>query len=138
MNLADRAATIQRFNDEAGPSVLLASTRVTGEGLTLTAANHVVFFNQWWNPSANDQARDRVVRIGQKRECYIYRLMMKDSVEEALERILRRKGLLMEEVVEGFADHQPKPQAATPTLALEVLQESFSYVERGRLDGGGG
>ena len=83
--------------------MLLASTRAVGEGLTLTEANHVIFFNEWWNPSANRQARDRVVRIGQKAVVQVYRLRTRGTVEELLDRILSRKEQLFELVVDELA-----------------------------------
>ena len=52
------------LRDDVGE--LLCSSRVGGEGLTLTEANHAVFINEWWGPSTNAQARDRVVRLGQE------------------------------------------------------------------------
>jgi len=133
MSSDERDNAVSRFCKEGGPAVLLASTRVSGEGLTLTVANNVVFFNQWWNPSTNDQARDRVVRIGQTRECFIHRLMIKNSVEEALERILRKKSCLMNTVVEGFSKPERPDFPLTSGLAQEVLEESILYVEEGKL-----
>lgn len=83
---------------------LLASVRVTSEGLTLTAANHVVFVNEAWNPSANQQARDRVRRIGQERPVTVYRFRARGTIEEHLERILERKERTYEEIVEGLVE----------------------------------
>ena len=66
-------------------------------------ANHVFLFNQWWNPSANDQARDRVVRIGQRRKVRVYRFCCRGTIEEALERILKSKRKLFDDAVERLA-----------------------------------
>jgi non-specific serine/threonine protein kinase len=85
---------------------LLASSRIASEGLTLTEANHVLFFNQWWNPSANHQARDRVNRIGQKKAVFIYNFVICDSVEERLQDVLIRKGRTFEEII-GRLSNQP-------------------------------
>ena len=62
-DLEMRGAAVKDFKELTDVRFLLASSRVGGEGLTLTEANHVIFFNEWWNPSANEQARDRVVAI---------------------------------------------------------------------------
>ena len=91
------------FRGDEGPLALLASTRIGGEGFTLVEANHVFLFNQWWNPSANDQARDRVVRIGQRRKVRVYRFCCRGTIEEALERILKSKRKLFDDAVERLA-----------------------------------
>ena len=98
----DRAVT--RFRRDAQALVLLASSRVGGEGLTLVEANHVFLFNQWWNPSANDQARDRVVRIGQRRKVRVHRFCCRGTIEEALEEILASKRELFADAVERLAN----------------------------------
>ena len=116
MAAEDRNRSISRFRSGHGALVLLASTRIGSEGLTLVEANHVFLFNQWWNPSSNDQARDRVVRIGQSRKVRVYRFCCRDTIEEALERIINTKQALYEDTVERFA----RGQLTSPT---EILQE---------------
>ena len=103
MDSDERNHAVTRFRDNKRVLALLASSRVGGEGLTLVEANHVFLFNQWWNPSANDQARDRVVRIGQRRKVRIYRFCCRGTIEEALERILETKRELFNNVVEHLA-----------------------------------
>ena len=68
----ERNQVICRFKTDPDITVLLASSKVASEGLTLVEANHVFFINRWWNPSSNAQARDRVNRIGQKRTVFIH------------------------------------------------------------------
>ena len=103
MDSYERNRAVTRFRDDKRVLALLASSRVGGEGLTLVEANHVFLFNQWWNPSANDQARDRVVRIGQRRKVRIYRFCCRGTIEEALEKILEIKRELFNNVVEHLA-----------------------------------
>ncbi|MXY82865.1 MAG: DEAD/DEAH box helicase, partial [Gemmatimonadetes bacterium] len=103
MDSDERNHAVTRFRDDKRVLALLASSRVGGEGLTLVEANHVFLFNQWWNPSANDQARDRVVRIGQRRKVRIYRFCCRGTIEEVLERILETKRELFNNVVERLA-----------------------------------
>ena len=103
MDSDERNRAVTHFRDDEQVLALLASSRVGGEGLTLVEANHVFLFNQWWNPSANDQARDRVVRIGQHRKVRIYRFCCRGTIEEALERILETKRELFNNVVENLA-----------------------------------
>ena len=56
---------IEEFQDGEGPGALVLSLKAGGTGLNLTAANHVVLYDRWWNPAVEDQARDRAWRIGQ-------------------------------------------------------------------------
>ena len=103
MDEEERDRSVSYFRRDNRALVLLASTRVGGEGLTLVEANHVFLFNQWWNPSANDQARDRVVRIGQRRGVRVYRFCCRGTIEETLERIQKSKRELFDETVERLA-----------------------------------
>ena len=109
MDNEDRDRSVAFFRDDGRPIALLASSRVGGEGLTLVEANHVFRFNQWWNPSANDQARDRVVRIGQHRSVRVYRFCCRGTVEETLERILESKREVYFNSVERLAQQNDAP-----------------------------
>ena len=109
MDGEERERAVTHFRSDERALALLASTRVGGEGLTLVEANHVFLFNQWWNPSANDQARDRVVRIGQRRKVRIYRFCCRGTIEEALEQILETKRGLFEDAVERLAQGESTP-----------------------------
>ena len=103
MDIEHRSAVVRRFRKDSSIMVLLASSRIGGEGLTLIEANHVFLFNQWWNPSANDQARDRVVRIGQRRKVRVYRFCCRATVEETIGMILQTKRALFADTVEKLA-----------------------------------
>ena len=69
------------------------------EGLTLTEANHVLFVNRWWNPSSNQQARDRVVRIGQERIVEVRNFVISGTVEERVSELLEAKELTFDELI---------------------------------------
>ena len=88
---------------------------VASEGLTLTEANHVIFINRWWNPSANAQARDRVVRIGQERTVRVKSFVCRDTVEDRLEAMLDAKQLTFDQLVEALATtvHKDVEEALT-------------------------
>ena len=104
LSVAEREDAIKRFRNDSRIHVMLCSSRVAGEGLTLTEANHVIFLNEWWNPSANSQARDRVVRIGQKKGVRVYRFKCRNTIEETLEEILKRKSLNFEQLIDKLAE----------------------------------
>ena len=133
MDGMERERAVAHFRSSDSALALLASTRIGGEGLTLVEANHVFLFNQWWNPSANDQARDRVVRIGQRRKVRVYRFCCRGTIEEALERILKSKRALFDDAVERLAQSE---SAAWSRVLSEVgierlLSESTPVAGRG-------
>ena len=74
---------------EAGAMVL--SLKAGGTGLNLTAASHVVLYDRWWNPAVEDQARDRVWRIGQTRTVICHRLVCPGTVDERVEEVVAGK-----------------------------------------------
>lgn len=78
-----------------GPRVLLLSLKVGGVGLNLTAANHAHILDPWWNPSVEEQAADRIHRLGQRRPVHIHRYIVKDSIEERMLALQEQKRELM-------------------------------------------
>ncbi len=100
MNLKERGSALAKFKRDKSCVALLASTRIGGEGLTLTEANHVIFINRWWNPSSNNQAIDRVVRIGQMKPVTVHYLVCRDTVEDRLQPMLDRKELTFSQLID--------------------------------------
>ncbi len=87
---------------QAGEGALfLISLKAGGVGLNLTGADYVVHLDPWWNPAVEDQASDRAHRIGQTRPVTIYRLIVKDSIEEGIVALHRRKRDLADALLEG-------------------------------------
>jgi SNF2 family DNA or RNA helicase len=80
----DRGEVVERFQDPAGPPVMLVSLKAGGTGLNLTAADHVFLMDPWWNPAVEDQAADRAHRIGQERPVMVYRLVSEETIEEKI------------------------------------------------------
>jgi SNF2 family DNA or RNA helicase len=87
----ERDSAISYFKHNPKCSVFLCSGKIGGEGLNLTEANHAIFLNEWWNPSNNNQARDRIIRIGQNKEAFIHHLYSADTIEERIIDILKSK-----------------------------------------------
>lgn len=87
------------FAEDDGPGVLLLSLRAGGTGLNLTAANHVVHLDRWWNPAVEDQATDRAFRIGQHRQVQVRKFVSAGTVEERVDDVITRKRGLAESVV---------------------------------------
>uniref|UniRef100_A0A0D9X237 Uncharacterized protein n=1 Tax=Leersia perrieri TaxID=77586 RepID=A0A0D9X237_9ORYZ len=86
MTAKKRSEVIKQFSRVGpdAPTVLLASLKAAGAGVNLTAASTVYLFDPWWNPGVEEQAMDRVHRIGQTKEVKVLRLIVKDSIEERM------------------------------------------------------
>ncbi|HTQ48595.1 MAG TPA: SNF2-related protein, partial [Polyangiaceae bacterium] len=102
---ARREQVVRDFAEDPQPCVFLVSLKAGGTGLNLTAANHVVLFDPWWNPAVEAQAIDRTHRIGQTRAVVAYRLYAEGTIEERIEELQRRKAQLARDVLgeDGFA-----------------------------------
>ena len=77
--------TVADFQARDGAAALVLSLKAGGTGLNLTAANHVVLYDRWWNPAVEDQARDRAWRIGQTKTVVSHRLVCPGTVDERVE-----------------------------------------------------
>ena len=121
-----RTRIVSSFQTKNRPRVLLCSMRATAEGLTLTAANHVVFLNEWWNPAVNAQARDRVNRIGQAKDVFVYRLRTSGTVETQLANILGTKSELFDEIVNRLTMRDAAEELSPEELGL-LLDSETSY-----------
>jgi SNF2 family DNA or RNA helicase len=86
-----RDTMIQGFQAGEGPGALVLSLKAGGTGLNLTAASHVVLYDRWWNPAVEDQARDRVWRIGQTKTVVAHRLVCPGTVDERVEEVVAGK-----------------------------------------------
>lgn len=87
----NRSLVLDQFQNSDQPQVLLMTLKTGGVGLNLTKASVVYHIEPWWNPAVENQATDRVHRLGQKKDIQVYRLIMKDSVEEKIELLKLRK-----------------------------------------------
>ncbi|MEU4237196.1 DEAD/DEAH box helicase [Actinoplanes sp. NPDC026619] len=95
----DRDEMVAAFQEDQRPGVFVLSLKAGGTGLNLTAANHVVHVDRWWNPATEAQATDRAFRIGQRRDVQVHTLVCLGTVEERIDRLLVDKGVLAERVV---------------------------------------
>jgi superfamily II DNA or RNA helicase len=86
-----RDRMIREFQEGTGPGALVLSIKAGGSGLNLTAANHVVLYDRWWNPAVEDQARDRAWRIGQHNTVVCHRLVCPGTVDEQVEEVVAGK-----------------------------------------------
>ncbi|MEY2445369.1 MAG: hypothetical protein QOE00_1949, partial [Ilumatobacteraceae bacterium] len=86
-----RDRLVAEFQSNEGPGAMVLSLKAGGTGLNLTAANHVVLYDRWWNPAVEDQARDRAWRIGQSRTVISHRLVCPGTIDERVEEIVAGK-----------------------------------------------
>lgn len=91
MSIEERNRSISRFKDDNQCRVLFATPQAAKEGLTLTVANRVIFYDRGFNLDDYLQAQDRIHRISQRKHCYVYNLIMKDSVDVWVEKLLDAK-----------------------------------------------
>ena len=96
----ERKELVERFKQE-DQSLFLISLKAGGTGLNLTAANHVIHFDPWWNSAATAQASDRTYRIGQNKTVVVHYLIMKDSIEEKIQQLQLAKKDLAASFIEG-------------------------------------
>ena len=96
----DRSAQVKAFQS-GKVSVFLISLKAGGVGLTLTAADTVIHYDPWWNPAVETQATDRAWRIGQDKPVFVYKLIAKDTLEEKIQEMQRRKAALASAVLSG-------------------------------------
>ncbi|KAA8879811.1 ATP-dependent helicase [Nocardia colli] len=88
---ARRDTMVTRFQEPDGPPLMLLSLKAGGTGLNLTAANHVVHLDRWWNPAVENQATDRAYRIGQQRNVQVRKLVCVDTIEERIDEMINGK-----------------------------------------------
>ena len=94
-----RDEMVEQFQSPDGPAFFLLSLRAGGTGLTLTAANHVIHYDRWWNPAVEDQATDRTYRIGQTDDVQVHKLICEGTVEEAIDQTIEQKRDLADSVL---------------------------------------
>ncbi len=96
-----RGKVIERFQTDPNCKVFCASLLAGGVGIDLTAANVVIHYDRWWNASKENQATDRVHRIGQHRNVQVLKLVTRDTLEERIDQLIKKKQALFEK----FLDH---------------------------------
>lgn len=115
----DRQGLIDRF-DKGQAVVALCSLQATSFGINLQAANHVIHADRWWNPAVEDQATDRVHRIGQDKTVYVYRILTEGTLEERIDALLAAKRGMADRVM--GATKQELSHGWTREELLEILK----------------
>ncbi|GER72991.1 DEAD/DEAH box helicase [Weizmannia acidilactici] len=100
MPKAKRDYYIREFQNQAFP-IFLLSLKAGGTGLNLTAANHVIHYDRWWNPAVENQATDRAHRIGQRKFVHVHKFIATGTLEEKIDEMLKKKQALNDEIIQS-------------------------------------
>lgn len=123
-----REEMIDRFqHDPQGPPIMILSLKAGGVGLNLTRANHVFHFDRWWNPAVENQATDRVFRIGQTRNVQVHKFVCTGTLEEKIHEMIESKKALAEQVV--GAGEQWLTELDTDQLRNLLLLDRNAVIE---------
>jgi SNF2 family DNA or RNA helicase len=118
----NRQIIIDIFSEKPGFNVLILGHQVGGVGLNITAANHVIHYTRPWNPAKENQATDRVHRIGQSKPVTVYYPIVKDerfvTVEERLDELIRSKEELAKDVLRPSSELAVKPEELINCLEM--------------------
>ncbi|USK57674.1 DEAD/DEAH box helicase [Cytobacillus solani] len=96
----ERDRMIAQFQEHQFP-IFLLSLKAGGTGLNLTAANHVIHYDRWWNPAVENQATDRAYRIGQKRFVHVHKMICTGTLEEKIDAMLEKKQSLNDQIIQS-------------------------------------
>ena len=119
--VGERAKLVEAFQQPGGVPFFILSLKAAGTGLTLTAANHVIHFDRWWNPAVENQATDRAYRIGQHRNVIVHKFLCSGTIESRIDKMLRRK--------QGLADMLFEPLEDAPGFTEWSDEELFELTK---------
>ncbi|URZ00286.1 DEAD/DEAH box helicase [Clostridium felsineum] len=94
-----RGEMVERFNGEEYVPFMVLSLKAGGVGLNLTAANHVIHFDRWWNPAVENQATDRAFRIGQTKNVMVHKFIATGTIEEKIDLMIEEKQKLASDII---------------------------------------
>jgi superfamily II DNA or RNA helicase len=117
----DRGGLVQRFNDDPQCRVFVGSLKAGGTGIDLTAASVLIHYDRWWNAAREDQATDRVHRIGQKKAVQIIKMTTAHTIEERIGHIIERKRELTRDTL--HIDDPKAMKSFSREDLIELLEE---------------
>lgn len=126
-----RQEELQRFKEAPTCQVFVGSLGAVGVGVDLSAASVVIHYDRWWNAAREDQATDRVHRMGQKRGVQVFKLVTRGTVEEKIHQMIQRKANLMQDVIKG------EDQEILKRFNREEILELLQLLESSEKEGSG-
>ena len=115
----NRLGIVKQFNSDPNTPLFLISLKAGGTGLNLTGADTVIHYDMWWNPAVENQATDRVHRIGQQKSVSSYKMVTLNTIEEKILNLQKRKKSLVKKVIDTDEETISK---LTWEEVLELLQ----------------
>jgi SNF2 family DNA or RNA helicase len=116
----DRTQPVKTFQESKDSTVMLASLKAAGLGVTLTSADYIFLMDPWWNPAIEEQAIDRAHRIGRTKPIFIYRLIAQGTIEEKVREFQKEKKDTFEEIVGDIEK---------PTRLLEYFKDLEDLIK---------
>lgn len=116
----NRKEEIRRFQEDPSAHVFVASLQAVGVGIDLTAASVVIHYDRWWNPAKENQATDRVHRIGQNKNVQVFKMVTKGTIEERIHELIERKNALVKDILPH--DDEEELRSFTKEELLTILQ----------------
>jgi len=117
-----RAELVEKFNGEEYIPYMVLSLKAGGVGLNLTAANHVIHFDRWWNPAVENQATDRAFRIGQKKNVLVHKFISTGTIEEKIDALIEDKMKLSGELIADSGENWITEMSSTDLVKLVSLE----------------
>jgi non-specific serine/threonine protein kinase len=118
-----RGKLVERFNSQEYVPFMVLSLKAGGVGLNLTSANHVIHFDRWWNPATENQATDRVFRIGQKQNVVVHKFVTSGTVEDKIDEMLTQKQGLADEVIASSGEAWITEMSNAELMRLFTLED---------------
>ncbi|GAB4185653.1 MAG: DEAD/DEAH box helicase [Simkaniaceae bacterium] len=127
----ERGREVKRFQEDPSCEVFVGSLKAAGVGIDLTAGSVVVHYDRWWNPAKEDQATDRVHRIGQNRGVQVFKLVTKNTIEEHIHDLIERKKGLIEEIV-GYDEEKAMKNFSKEEIEflLRKINEDITSLQK--------
>ncbi len=122
-SVKERNRMVEQFNGEAYIPYMVLSLKAGGVGLNLTAANHVIHFDRWWNPAVENQATDRVFRIGQLKNVLVHKFVTKGTIEEKIDTMINEKQKLAGDILGSSGEQWITEMSNEELMRLFTLGE---------------
>ena len=123
MSIDQRNASVEKFKNNDETKILVATPQAAKEGLTLTIANNVIFYDRTFSLDDYTQAQDRIHRISQVKPCFVYNLIMRDSIDEWTAALIRLKSSAANVAMgdETYSSHEESFSVSLSEILEEVL-----------------
>ncbi len=122
-SIKKRGELVAEFNGERYIPFMVLSLKAGGVGLNLTAANHVIHFDRWWNPAVENQATDRAFRIGQTKCVMVHKLVSKNTIEEKIDAMIADKTSLSKNLLNFGAEKWLTEMSNSEMMALFRMEQ---------------